>query len=96
MRCADHSHQNNGTLELRTLKCVSLGFLDSKFYKTIISKDVIFNENIRPCLSGQIAKIDSTSTKDRVHFEVEPYKPVISKELTQTEIPSYQIQQDQT
>lgn len=44
-----------------------------------------------PCFSDQIVKLDLTLRKDKVQFEMEPYNPMISKELKQIEIPSHQI-----
>lgn len=61
--CAAYAHQNIGKLEIRVVKGVFLGYPDGvKGYriwlrdqgglKTIISIDVIFKENIFPCISN--------------------------------------------
>ncbi|KAL5549287.1 hypothetical protein UlMin_004518 [Ulmus minor] len=63
--CLAYAHQNEGKLEPRAVKCVFLGYpegtkgyrlwmKDSKGYKVIVSRDVVFKEDVMPCLSDCI------------------------------------------
>lgn len=65
-------HYSVGMRELRSLKCVFLGYpegvkmyeswvKDSKCYKIIISQDVLFDKDIIPCSSDQVANSRQTT-----------------------------------
>ena len=58
--CKAYAHQSEGKLDPRSIKCVFVGYQEgTKGYrlwdrqsggvKIIISRDVIFNENVFPC-----------------------------------------------
>lgn len=58
--CTAFAHQSEGKLEPRALKCVFLGYgegvkeyrlrvIETKGYKIIISKNIVFNEDDLPC-----------------------------------------------
>ncbi|KAL5569169.1 hypothetical protein UlMin_025744 [Ulmus minor] len=80
--CLAYAHQNEGKLEPRTMKCVFLGYpkgtkgyrlwmKDSKGYKVIVSRDVVFKEDVMPCLSDCIAETGAQHEESSDQFEVE-------------------------
>ncbi|KAL5565472.1 hypothetical protein UlMin_028636 [Ulmus minor] len=90
--CLAYAHQNEGKLEPRAVKCVFLGYLegtkgyrlwmkDSKGYKTIVSRDVVFKEDVMPCLSECIAKTSAQHEESSDQFEVELAKPINSTQI---------------
>ncbi|PKU72844.1 Retrovirus-related Pol polyprotein from transposon TNT 1-94 [Dendrobium catenatum] len=98
--CLAYPHQNKGKLEPRSIKCVFLGYptgvkgyrlwdLSSPGVKTIISRDVIFNENRLYISESEnkdttISSIEnSDSNKDYYEFEVEPPSNTLSFENPQ-------------
>ena len=75
--CAVYAHQREGELDPRAIKCIFLGYDDgTKGYrlwsndsnkgKLIISRDVVFNENIFPCLeTNPIVGEKNNNTRER-------------------------------
>ncbi|KAL5579868.1 hypothetical protein UlMin_012310 [Ulmus minor] len=90
--CLAYAHQNEGKLEPRAVKCVFLGYpegtkgyrlwmKDSKGYKTIVSRDVVFKEDVMPCLSECIAETGAQHEESSDQFEVELAKPIESTQI---------------
>lgn len=107
--CTAYAHQKEGKLDPRALKYVFLGYpqgvkgyrlwvKDGKGFKTIISRDVIFNENEFPCLlkTNQNARKEPNDTNPagtvRSFFEVE----LILNQTTQVEPTRVQSDQQQS
>ena len=99
--CSAYAHQSEGKLEPRALKCVFLGYpqgtkgyrlwvKDGRGFKTIISRDVIFNENEFPCLMNtdnaignkvvETNFVDIPSTSVRVEHSPSPINQMEQRE----------------
>lgn len=80
--CQAHVHQKERKLKPRVIRCVFIGYPEgvkgyklwlygSGRFKVIISRDVVFNLNIVPCLKTNNADIEVQHKDGSVQIELE-------------------------